>query len=254
MDSLSLDKIPLLLIFFVPGFISLKVFDLLVPGEKRNWQGALFEAVGFSCINFALTFWVFFLINSADFYRRQRFWYYLIHFGILFILPIVWAILLNALLKLNFFVGKIVELIPTAWDYFFSQRKACWILIRLKSGDLIGGLYGVGSFSANFPYNQDIYISEVWKISETGQFLERIPQTKGTWIPKASIELMEFFDIQELGLPTAAEETAAAWSEEPRRVPEPNDRGYRPAAIDPERLAPPLGGSGVHKKDGPGVY
>ncbi|TCL66518.1 hypothetical protein EDC14_101561 [Hydrogenispora ethanolica] len=254
MDSLSLDKIPLLLIFFVPGFISLKVFELMVPGEKRNWQGALFEAIGFSCINFALTFWVFFPINSADFYRRHPFWFYLIHFGILFILPIIWAISLNALLKLDFFAGKIVELVPTAWDYFFSQRKACWILARLKSGDLIGGLYGNGSFSANFPYHQDIYISEVWRISETGQFLERVPQTKGAWIPKKSIELLEFFDLQELELPTAAAETAAARSDEPRRAAGSNAPGYQPVALEPALPAPPSGGSGVNKKTSPDVY
>ena len=48
------DKFLLFLLFFVPGFVSIKVFDLLVPDERRDFQSAVSEAIGYSALNFAV--------------------------------------------------------------------------------------------------------------------------------------------------------------------------------------------------------
>jgi hypothetical protein len=44
----------LFLVFFVPGFLSLKVYDLLVPGERRDFSRAAFDAVAYSALNFGV--------------------------------------------------------------------------------------------------------------------------------------------------------------------------------------------------------
>jgi len=37
MDIWNADKLALFPIFFLPGFISIKIYDLLVPGEPRDF-------------------------------------------------------------------------------------------------------------------------------------------------------------------------------------------------------------------------
>jgi hypothetical protein len=37
-DVWGADKLTLFVIFFLPGFISMKVYDLLVPGERRDFS------------------------------------------------------------------------------------------------------------------------------------------------------------------------------------------------------------------------
>lgn len=41
-------------IIFFPGFISLKVYDLLIPNEKRNFSHDFLEAVSYSILNLSL--------------------------------------------------------------------------------------------------------------------------------------------------------------------------------------------------------
>ena len=49
----------LFLIFFIPGFITLKVYDLLIPGEPRDFSKSLFDAIAYSSLNFRI-----FLVDS----------------------------------------------------------------------------------------------------------------------------------------------------------------------------------------------
>jgi hypothetical protein len=53
MDIWNVDKITLVVVFFLPGFISMKVYDLMAPGERRDFSKSLFEAISYSTLNFA---------------------------------------------------------------------------------------------------------------------------------------------------------------------------------------------------------
>jgi hypothetical protein len=54
MPAWTQDDLLLFLLFFVPGFISIKVYDLLVPSERRPFQNTLAEAIAYSAVNFAI--------------------------------------------------------------------------------------------------------------------------------------------------------------------------------------------------------
>lgn len=47
------DALILFILFFVPGFISLKIYDLLIAKEQRDFSKSCFDAVGYSAVNFA---------------------------------------------------------------------------------------------------------------------------------------------------------------------------------------------------------
>ena len=72
------------------------------------------------------------------------------------------------------------------------------MLIHLKNEKLIGGLYYSKSFASSYPEKQDLYIEEVWKINDNGEFQERIKGTKGILINYEIIEYIEFFTMEEI--------------------------------------------------------
>jgi hypothetical protein len=69
------------------------------------------------------------------------------------------------------------------------------MLIHIKDGRVIGGLYGPDSFASSYPEREDIYLEEIWKIDEEGKFLGKIADTKGLLINADIIEYIELFNI-----------------------------------------------------------
>ena len=98
MEIFDIDKLRLFFVFFVPGFISMKIYGLMVAGDRRDFSKDLLEAVAYGAINFAAFSWLIFLINSEAFYVNHKFWYYALTFVVMFIVPIAWPF---AFLKLS---------------------------------------------------------------------------------------------------------------------------------------------------------
>ena len=50
------DKLLLFILFVVPGFVSVKAYELLFPSEAIASKEKLVDAVAYSCVNYALLF------------------------------------------------------------------------------------------------------------------------------------------------------------------------------------------------------
>jgi len=192
-NPFSSETLRLILIFFVPGFISMKVYDLLIPSEKRDFSKSLFEAISFSCVNFALTYWAIVAIHSGNFQDTYPFYFYISSILILFIAPILWPLLYLKIISLPFFKNRTIHPIPKPWDYVFSQQKPYWIIIHLKDGRRIGGLYGAESFASSYPSNEQIYLEKVWYLDEKGKFIEPVERSEGIILSKEDFEAIEYF-------------------------------------------------------------
>jgi hypothetical protein len=87
-----------------------------------------------------------------------------------------------------------IHVVPTAWDYKFSNiRKAGWLLVTLQDGCVVAGLFGSKSFASSEAGERDLYIQEVYKISEEGPWA-KIPQNEGIWISVSQIKHIEFWN------------------------------------------------------------
>jgi hypothetical protein len=113
---------------------------------------------------------------------------------VLFVLPIVYPFIVKSFLKLKFIKNILLDPMGKAWDHFFSLRSACYVLIHLKNGNMIGGIFANKSYASTYPFPEDIYLQEVWKVDGTGRFFNKIPNTKGIWICKDNIDYIEFFE------------------------------------------------------------
>ncbi|RXE58025.1 DUF6338 family protein [Acetivibrio mesophilus] len=135
MDIFNIDKLSLFLFFFVPGFVSTKVWNLLVPTEKRKITDYMLETISYSCINFAVLSWLINIISNKDFVSNHPVWLKLLTFIILFVFPIIWPMLIKFILSWDFFKGHIVHPTPRAWDRFFGLGHPCFVLIHLNFAD-----------------------------------------------------------------------------------------------------------------------
>lgn len=191
-DLLELEKLYLFIIFFIPGFISLKIWSLIVPTENRKTSDYFFDIISYSAINFAALFWLIYIIIKNEYALCVNI---ILTIIVLLVAPVLWPIIISWILKSGKLKGKIVHPTPKAWDFFFSQGEPCFMLIHLKSGKYIGGLYSGKSFASSFPHPEDIYLEEVWKVDEQGKFKNKIESSKGILINREFINYIELFEV-----------------------------------------------------------
>ena len=193
MDVWQIDRLALLLVFSIPGFVSIKVYDLLIPGERRDFSKSLFEVVAYSALNFAVLSWLIILIHSKGFYDHHPVLYFGSLFLILFIFPAVWPLVYFKASSWNIIAKRFIHPIPKPWDYVFGKRQSFWVIVHLKDKRRIGGKFDTNSFASSYPADEQIYLEEVWELGEKGNFIKPIPRSQGIIILGDEIMGIEFF-------------------------------------------------------------
>ncbi|MBF0284715.1 MAG: hypothetical protein HQL51_09670 [Magnetococcales bacterium] len=187
-DFTNLQALLLFLGFFVPGFISISVFDLLIPGEKRDFVKSLPQIVAFSALNYILPLALY--IAFADWLIEHIL--YVAPF-VLFIMPASWPAILLKILKWPFFAKRVINPIPSPWDFVFGQGETYWVIVHMQDGKKIGGIYGSRSYSSSYPNEAQVYLEAAWRIDEEGKFHE-IKNTRGIIIFTKNVLAVEFFE------------------------------------------------------------
>ena len=193
MEDITFDKILLLTIFFVPGFIYLKVYRLFFAEIKTDFSKDLYEAFGFSFLNAIVFSYPIFLIYQNGLLENAPFFYYLTLIFIVLIAPILSAWIFHKLSRKKWFSRFLINPTKSAWDSFFSNRKSYYVIVTLKNGRKVGGKYGLSSFSSTYPNPKEIYIEEVWKLNKNYGFEYKVEQTEGVLITENEISTIEFF-------------------------------------------------------------
>lgn len=194
MNIWNIDKLFLFLIFFIPGFISIKIYDLIVPSERRDFSKAIYEAIGFSALNFAVLSWLIILIHSANYSTVHKGWYIFFIMIILFVCPILWPIIYLYLSTQTLIAKHVIHPIQKPWDYVFGKREPFWIIAHLKDGKTIAGKYDTDSFASSYPAEEQIYLEELWHVDKQGRFMKAIERSKGVIISGRDISALEFFE------------------------------------------------------------
>ena len=113
-------------------------------------------------------------------------------FFIMFIIPIMLVKIYLLFLESNWANKKrLVDPHLSAWDYFFRKGVAYYVIVNLKNGKSVFGVYQKGSYASSYPC-KDIYLSEVWKKNATGGFSNVITNTAGVLIFEEEISTIEF--------------------------------------------------------------
>jgi len=182
----------LFIAFFVPGFISIKVYDLFLPVERRDASRVVLDAVTFSCVNYALLSWLIFLDIHYKLAEKAPDWHAAILVVLLFVSPALLAVGYLLLRRTKLVTKYIPHPTVKPWDYVFGKRKSYWTILHLNDGTSIGGMYDTESFASSYPAQEQIYIQQVWEI-EGRRFVRPVDRSSGTIVSGKDIKSIEFF-------------------------------------------------------------
>lgn len=191
MNIWEVDKLVLFIAFVIPGFISIKVYQLAFPGTDRATSDQLIDAVAYSSINYAFLFLPIMFIESGRLRQEHYYLYYLFYFFVFFIAPVIWVLVWRYFRTCNLFQQNAPHPTAKPWDYVFAQRKTYWVKVILKDGNVVAGRYADRSFASSAPAPEQIYLEETWILDASGGFERAKNDTAGVIILSSEISYIE---------------------------------------------------------------
>jgi hypothetical protein len=182
----------LFLVFFLPGFVSLKVYDALTPSERRDFSKSIYEVIAYSTLNNALLYPLVVWLWTRN-VQVPSLAVWLCGALVLVVFPSLWPFLWLGILKSKLFSRYFVHPLQKPWDFIFSQRKPYWVIVHSKNLGRVAGVYGDRSFASSNPAPPQIYLEEVWQLDDAGKFVRAVDQSEGILIPESEILAIEFF-------------------------------------------------------------
>lgn len=190
--------------FLVPGFICSAVVSMMVPRRASAANARVLEFLTFSCINYGVCSWAIYLL----FYSHSPLPKGITVAGIVAITlvsPIVLGLVLGYLAQRNWpakflarFGFRTIHPIPSAWDLQFGRNQPYWLIVTLRNGSRILGLYGLQSFAGDEPGNRDLYLESTYRmVEETGEWAP-VKDSGGVLIMADQIAVIEFFRMHEV--------------------------------------------------------
>lgn len=196
----TIDAVKIIIAFIMPGFVTDYIISFAAPRQKREPLETTLTAITFSSINYAMFVWLVLIITRPGFYSTHEITAIICWLFILLVAPVLEGFLFVRLTNsetgqklFRFLKPRNVRLIPTAWDFIFSQEKPAWVLITLVDDTMIGGYYGADSYATSFPHEQELYIEAVWHLGENGSFEAPVENSSGCLIRIKNIKYIEFF-------------------------------------------------------------
>lgn len=192
MDIWDGNKFALFIGFVVPGFIAIKVYELLSPSSQPDSSKQLIDAVSYSCLNYAILLWPIFLVESGGIKSSHPQLYILFYMAVLFLSPVLIVFAWKFLRETEWVQKFVPHPTQKPWDYVFGQRRTYWVIVTLKNGEKIAGMYGPDSFASSAPSEEQIYLEEQWILNRDGGFERKAEQTLGIIILSSEIRSVEF--------------------------------------------------------------
>lgn len=193
MQQLLAPEFILFLAFIVPGFLSMRVYGLLLPGDEPSLKENVLEAFAFGILNFVVMYWAISLLLDQEFTSRSRLTNYLIVVLTFLIAPITWPVTLKLILRRLAEWNIVLYGYRNAWDDFFLRREPCWIIVHLKDGRRLGGWYGENSYAGLYPNSGHLSLEQLWRLDEQNRFVEPVPQSRGIILRPDDYHFVELF-------------------------------------------------------------
>ena len=200
--EITSDTLLYIALFLVPGFTMNAAYSSLVPQRVLDQQVAILRYLCFSFLNYALWFWLLYDLVEKKYWEEHPVIWIMYLFFFLVVSPYILGFLAGIVTEKGW-IRKLIQRIglnpvhavPTAWDYI--MKDGSYVIVTLKDGAIIYGLYSSKSFASSLPEERDLYLEAIYnRDSETGQWIMK-DRTKGIWIAKDEIQTIEFLGFEE---------------------------------------------------------
>lgn len=194
LDVFSVDKIFLFIAFVIPGFVTYKVYELIcASGETPDFGTKIIDAIAYSCMNYAALSLLIYAVESSKLRDVHPELYILFYVFTLLIFPIILAFIWKKMRLSQWAQSNAPHPTKKAWDFFFSQRKTCFLVITLSDGTKVGGFFGLNSFATSYPEPYELFIEEEWILSEDGAFDRAVNGSLGILVSGSDIRLVNVY-------------------------------------------------------------
>src|SRR5262245_24807589 len=127
MDIWEVDKLVLLIIFVIPGFIALKMYELIFPAEDKDSSKQIIDSVAYSSLTYALMLWPILKVEGSTLKTTHPNFYALFYMFVLFAAPVLLVFIWRFLRTRRIFQKYVAHPTRKPWDYVFGQRKPYWV-------------------------------------------------------------------------------------------------------------------------------
>lgn len=193
MDIFEENKLILFVTFVVPGFIAIKFYELLHPTQFTTSSKQFIDAVSYSSLNLGLWLLPIFYVESCNLDKLNLTWYAIFYLCVLFISPVLMVVGWSMLRRSKWLQKYVPHPTLKPWDFVFGQRKGYWMIVTLKNGQKLAGLYSNDSFSSSAPASAELYLEQQWTLNSEGGFDKPVEATAGILILSNDIRFIEFF-------------------------------------------------------------
>ena len=195
MSIWDVDKLQIFIMFVIPGFVSIKTYELLYPSQLRDSSKQIVDAVTYSCVNYAVLYWFIVDIETntgTDSLKSVHpTLYALFYIFVLLVFPVILTLTWKKLRESKTFKMNLPHPTEKPWDYIFAQNRFFWVKVILKDGTTIAGYFGGKSFASSAPAEEQIYLEQTWKLSQDGSFERAVNNTAGVIILTSEISHIE---------------------------------------------------------------
>lgn len=200
----NIDTVYIAIFFLVPGYIFLTFRNQFVAGQDRLGSEQLLAFITYSALNLALFGWILFAIpRRADDWVVVLTWVFVLLIGpaVLGFVSGMWTQKEWGGRLYEFFGLSLVHPTARSWDWVFHRVDPCFVLVTLKDGSQCAGYWGVNaagtqSFASSDPKERDLYISQVFEISDEGPWR---PTPKSIFIAAGEIRTVDFIQEENSG-------------------------------------------------------
>lgn len=194
MGVLDNSELWIVAMLILPGFISIRIHEMLFARPRRDWAKSLIEIVSYSVLNFGVFSWLIysFFESGLNEINPQSFG---LAIAVVFVVgPALYPILFRILTTQKFYRRFFLSPYSQPWDFFFDQREPCWVKVHMKSGAIIHGAYGTSSSASRYPEQRQLYLQELWLPTASGGFKKKRNRSKGALIFEPEISYIEFVE------------------------------------------------------------
>lgn len=180
-----------MIVFLIPGLISLKMYDFNIPNVRRDFSKSIFEVIAYSGMNFIFFYPLLSLISTPNFQNTHKYIFLFLMYFIFLIMPLMWPVIYLKILSLRVFSNHLPNPYDNPWDYVFAKDFGrIFVIVNFKNGERVGGIFGRNSFASSSLAKEQIYLEQQWILDDEG-FVKPNERSKGIIIFRDEISSVE---------------------------------------------------------------
>jgi hypothetical protein len=198
LGSVTVEQVLAFSVLIVPGFISLRVYEMRRGGEGRKANESLVDVIVYSFATDVVTFGALAMVAAVVPTAAQAVTKAIVGFVGFAVLPVVLAVVWFDFRERMVSSGIVPDSAANSWDVLLQRASRegvdVAVLLTLRDGRKIGARLRDSVLTFSRAAGDDLILDEVWTIDqERATFIGAVRGSFGMVVHKADCETIEVF-------------------------------------------------------------